>query len=134
MPANPWPGNTGVGILAEKVYECLFILDPNKYSRDPNGISGQIDALVKDIEGEMLASRMWNEQKLAYPIEGHRKGTYWLIYFRADSQTITQFNRACRLNETILRNLTLTVEPRLVEPLVNHLRGGASEPEAAAAT
>jgi len=37
---------------------------------------------VKSVGGELLASRLWNEQKLAYPINGHRKGAYWLTYFR----------------------------------------------------
>ena len=115
--------------MAQKVYECLFILDSNRYARDPGGVGTQIEQLVSEIEGELLASRLWNEQKLAYPISGHLKGTYWLIYFSADSQKISQFNRACRLNESILRNLTLVVEPRLVDALVSHLRGESQQTE-----
>ena len=109
--------------LVENVYECMFILDSNRYARDPGGVSGKIPQMVEECNGEVLASRLWTEQKLAYPIEGPRKGTYWLSYFRMDSQQVTAFNRACQLNDDILRNLTLRVDPRLVDTLVAHARG-----------
>lgn len=105
------------------VYESLFILDSNKYARDPAGVAATIPTIVEKLGGEILANRLWNEQKLAYPINGHRKGTYWLTYFRLDSQRLVEFDRQCQLNENILRNLTLVVEPRLVDVLVAHARG-----------
>ena len=123
--------------MAENVYECMFILDANRFARDPNGISGQIPKMVEDCGGTVLASRLWNEQKLAYPIEGHRKGTYWLAYFRMPTDQVAKFNRACQLNDNVLRNLTLKVEPRLVDVLVAHARGetvAAPEEETAEAS
>ncbi len=120
--------------MASNVYECMFILDPNRYSRDPNGVSGQIPAMIEQSGGEVLASRLWNEQRLAYPIQGHRKGAYWLTYFRMDTNKVAEFNRACRLNENVLRNLTLCVEPRLVETLVAHARGETVPAKEAEAT
>jgi small subunit ribosomal protein S6 len=111
----------------------MFILDANRYARDPGGVSAQIPKMVEDCGGTLLASRLWNEQKLAYPIEGHRKGTYWLTYFRMPSDQVVKFNRTCQLNDNVLRNLTLKVEPRLVDVLVSHARGEtAAEPEGAA--
>jgi small subunit ribosomal protein S6 len=79
--------------------------------------------MVGTCGGEILVSRLWNEQKLAYPIKGHRKGAYWLSYFRLESTKLTDFNRACRLEDDILRSLTLRVDPRLVEALVAHAKG-----------
>ena len=111
--------------MASKVYECMFILDPNRYARDPNGVAGQIPAMIEQAGGEVLASRLWNEQRLAYPIDGHRKGAYWLTYFRMNANKVAQFDRACQLNENILRNLTLQVDHRLVDTLVAHARGEA---------
>ena len=109
--------------MASNVYECMFILDSNRYSRDPNGIAGQIPTMIEESGGEVLASRLWNEQRLAYPIQGQRKGSYWLAYFRMETEKVTDFNRACRLNDNVLRNLTLRVDPRLVDTLVAHARG-----------
>ncbi len=97
--------------------------------RDPNGVSGQIPQMIEEHGGEVLASRLWNEQRLAYPINGQRKGAYWLTYFRMATEKVVGFNRACRLNENVLRNLTLRVDTRLVATLVAHARGEAPPKE-----
>ena len=109
--------------MAQNVYECMLIYDPNSYARDPAGVGAKITKMVGTCGGEILVSRLWNEQKLAYPIKGHRKGAYWLTYFRLDSTKLTEFNRACRLEDDILRSLTLRVDPRLVDTLVAHAKG-----------
>ncbi len=114
-------------ILASNVYECLFILDSNRYAREASAVAATIPAMVQNLGGEVLANRLWNEQKLAYPIKGHRKGTYWLTYFRLDSAKLPEFNRACRLNDNVLRNLVLRVEPRLVTLLVSHALGKSAQ-------
>jgi len=69
--------------VAQNVYECMFIFNANAYARNPAGVAKAVEDLVGSIGGEILASRLWNEQKLAYPIKGNRKGAYWLTYFRA---------------------------------------------------
>ena len=109
--------------MAQNVYECMVILDPNKYAQDPGKLGATIPDLVAKCGGEVLVSRLWNEQKLAYPIDGHKKGAYWLTYFRLDSGKLDEFSREMRINETILRSMTLKVEPRLVDALVDHAKG-----------
>jgi len=113
----------------------MVILDPNKYAQNPGGLGETIPNLVGKCGGEVLVSRLWQEQKLAYPIRTHKKGTYWLTYFRLDSGKLVEFNRELRINESIVRSLTLKVEPRLVEALVEHAKGGqkARAPEGAPA-
>jgi small subunit ribosomal protein S6 len=58
----------------------MLIYDSNSYARDPAGVGGKIAKIIGNFGGEVLVSRLWNEQRLAYPIKGHRKGTYWLTY------------------------------------------------------
>jgi small subunit ribosomal protein S6 len=110
--------------LATNVYEGLFILDSNRYSRDAGGVSGQIGEIVQKQGGEMLASRLWEERRLAYPIDGHRKGTYWLVYFKLDSRKITSIEREFRISDSILRSLILKVDPRIADALVSHAISG----------
>src|SRR4029077_11869055 len=102
----------------------MFILDSNRYARDQAGVSGQILEMLQKLGGEILASRLWEERRLAYPIDGHRKGTYWLTYFKLDSANVTPLNRECQLSESILRTLFLKVEPRIVDALVSHALAG----------
>lgn len=118
--------------MAEKVYESMFIFNANAYARNPANVGNSVKDIVESVGGELLASRMWNEQKLAYPINGQRKGVYWLSYVRLDGDMLPKFNRACKLNETILRHLVITIDPRLVDTLVaaaNDFRPAAASTE-----
>ena len=110
--------------MAENVYEGMFIFDSNRYSRDTAGVSGQIAEMIQKLGGSILANRLWEDRRLAYPIKGQRKGTYWLIYFKLDSTHLTGLNRQCQLSESILRNLFLKVDERIVDALVSHALAG----------
>jgi len=106
--------------LASAFYESLFLFDSNHYARDPGGIASSVQSMITDLGGEILVSRLWAEQRLAYPINGHQKGTYWLAYFKLDTQKLKELNRTCQLNEALLRFLFTRVDPRLVDALVAH--------------
>ena len=110
--------------MAQNVYEGMFLLDSNRYAKDPGGVSEKVLELIQRCDGELLASRLWNEQKLAYPVKGHRKGTYWLTYFRKESSKLTDLDRQSQLNENVLRSLVLKIDPRLVDTLVEHATAG----------
>ncbi|MBX3412060.1 MAG: 30S ribosomal protein S6 [Pirellulales bacterium] len=118
--------------MPSQVYECLLILDSNRYARDQAGVSGQLAEFVTKHGGEMLASRLWEERRLAYPINGQRKGTYWLTYFKLDSRKLTDVKGDVRLSESILRALFLKVDPRIAETLVSHALSGGVRKEAPA--
>ena len=110
--------------MAEKVYEGLFIFDSDLYARGADEVSSQVASIVEQFGGEVLLSRLWDERKLEYPIKGHRRGTYWLTYFRIAPTAVRDLNRQFQLSGSILRFLIISVEPRLVETLVEHARAG----------
>ncbi|NDC53044.1 MAG: 30S ribosomal protein S6 [Planctomycetia bacterium] len=120
------------------VYEGMFILDPAKYARDPAATSQQIGEMIVQNGGTVLASRLWDERKLAYPIGGHKKGIYWLAYFTMAGGGIAPLERQCEINDDIIRKLILKVDPRIADALVQHALAGEaaarrSAPAAAAA-
>jgi small subunit ribosomal protein S6 len=110
--------------MAEKVYEGLFIFDSDLYAKGADEVSSQVASIVEQLGGEVLLSRLWDERKLAYPIKGHRRGTYWLAYFRIDPSSVKDLTRQFQLSDSILRFLILLVDPRLVDTLVEHARAG----------
>lgn len=106
--------------MATGIYECLFLFDSNHYARDPGGVAASVQSMIADLGGEILVSRLWAEQRLAYPIKGHNKGTYWLTYFRLDTLKLKELNRTCQLNESLLRFMFTKIDPRLIDALVAH--------------
>ena len=115
--------------MTSNVYECLFILDSNRYARDPQAVAQGISDMVNSNHGEILVTRLCNEQKNAYPINRNRKGTYWLTYFSMEGTSLSSFERSCSLNDNVMRNLTIKVDPRLVDTLVSHAKGIAAAKE-----
>ena len=87
-------------VLAENVYEGMFILDSNRYGHDPEAVSGQVNEMIQKLGGNILVSRLWEERRLAYPIKSHRKGTYWLTYFRMPGTQLTILKRECQITES----------------------------------
>lgn len=122
----------GENVLAVNTYECLFLLDSNRYAKDPGGVSDSLPQMIQNMDGEVLASRLWNEQKLSYPIEGHKKGTYWLTYFKMDGQRMPALNRACQLNGAVLRHLVQKLDDRIAPHMVAAARGETAPEEEAA--
>lgn len=107
-----------------QVYEGMFILDPSKYSRDPAGATQQVSDIITQHGGTILAARLWDERKLAYPIKGHKKGVYWLTYFRMEGPNIAALERQCEITDDIIRKLVLRVDPRIADALVQHALSG----------
>ena len=118
--------------LAQHVYEGLFLFDSNQFARDRSALPKVVEEMITKGGGEVLVSRLWEERKLAYPISGHRKGTYWLIYFRSDGQVVGPLNRQCEIHDGILRQLVTKIHPRLVEPILAHAEGRQTVEAAAA--
>ncbi len=108
--------------MPANVYECMFLLDTNKVAGDIPNAAKQLHALLERNHAEMLASRPWDERRLAYPINGHKKGLYYLTYFRTEGKNIVGIERDCALTELILRTLILKVDPKHVDIMLQLAR------------
>jgi small subunit ribosomal protein S6 len=97
----------------------MFLLDSAKVSMSWDDSVRQVHDILAKHNSEIVASRQWDERRLAYPVEGHKKGTYLLTYFRTDGSNLDDIVADCRLNELILRELVLKVHPKLVDSLVD---------------
>src|SRR5215471_19895645 len=104
--------------MPANVYECMFLLDANRVAGDVQSAAKQIHSLLEKNQAEILASRPWDERRLAYPVKGHKKGLYYLTYFRMDGKNLLNVERDLALNEMILRSLVLRIDPKHVETLL----------------
>src|SRR5262249_1500648 len=108
--------------MPANVYECMFLLDPNKVGGDLQAAAGQLHALLERNHAEILASRPWEERRLAYPIKGPKKGQYYLTFFRTEGKNLVNLERDFSLNEMILRFLVLVIDPKMVDIMLTMAR------------
>lgn len=101
--------------MAIRSYEIMFLLDSGKYATDPEGVTAEVNGILEKIGAEVVAARPWMDGKLAYPIDGHRKGLHYLAYVKVDSHNVPQLQRLCRLSSVVLRHLCILPPEQLFD-------------------
>ena len=105
--------------MPANVYECMFLLDTNKVAGDVPTAAKQLHAILERNHAEVLASRPWDDRRLAYPVKGHKKGLYYLIYYRTEGKNLAVIEHDFSLmRDLVLRMLTLNVDPKLVDAML----------------
>ncbi len=98
-------------------YEAMFLFDPT-FGANFEACEGEVKRLIDRAGGELLFCRKWEERRLAYRIQGRKRGVYVLTYFRAPGEKIVGFERDAQISENILRLLVLRADhitPELME-------------------
>jgi small subunit ribosomal protein S6 len=107
----------------EKLYEGMFLLDSGRFATDAKGSADQILAMIQKSGGSIVAHRPWQDGRLAYAIKGHRKGLHYLVYFKMPGGGIRDLNRACKLNDLVLRHVVLEHPQVLFDAMVQAISG-----------
>jgi small subunit ribosomal protein S6 len=97
----------------------MFLLDSTKVALNWDDAVRHVHDILGKHSSEIVASRQWDERRLSYSVEGHKKGTYLLTYFKTEGANIDEIVADCHLSELILRELVLKVHPKLVDHLVD---------------
>ncbi len=101
-------------------YETTFILDPGL---DENRVNEEVEHVtqwIKGLGGEVLEVQRWGKRRLAYEIGRRRDGIYTLVLYQGPGAIVKELDRRFRLNESVLRSLTvLHVPPELTQPQVD---------------
>lgn len=100
-------------------YEGMFLLDSAKAAAAWDDTVKHVHDILAKHQSEIVASRQWDERRLAYSVDGHKKGTYLLTYFKTDGSHLKEIVADCHLSDVILRELVLKVHPKLADHLVN---------------
>ncbi len=101
-------------------YETVFILHPKV---DESGIDREIESvkqIIADGKGELVGVYKWGRKKLAYQIRKVGEGFYVLARFHAEPDVLKELDRSFKLNEKVLRHLTVIASS---EPFPPDLRG-----------
>ncbi len=93
-------------------YETLFVLKPTLTDEESKARFEFIKKVIQDNGGEIVATEDIGTRKLAYPIQKFERGHYYIIYFKAPSQTVRELERIYRITEDVIRFLTIKYETK----------------------
>ena len=92
------------------IYECVFIARQELTAAQTEQLSKDLTKIVSANSGEIKNQEYWGLRNLAYKIRKNRKGHYTMFHIEAPSSTIEELERNMRLNEDILRHLTVKID------------------------
>ncbi|MFQ5491368.1 MAG: 30S ribosomal protein S6 [Phycisphaerae bacterium] len=87
-----------------RTYEAMFLFDPS-FASEANNAEQEVARLMERAGARIIMNKKWEERKLAYEIKGRKRGSYWLTFFEADSNSIGGIERDAGISEPILRLL-----------------------------
>ena len=121
-------------------YENLVIVKPTLTAEEIQSIIANVEDVITSNGGEITARDDMGMRKLAYPIEKSQRGYYYVVYYKSAPSAISEIERRFRINEELLRFVTIKYEKNrevkawegLVAKANKAPEATKSEPEAAA--
>ena len=99
-----------------KVYETTVVFDPGLEEARINEEVDRLSQSIGQAGGEVLDVQRWGKRKLAYLIRKRRDGSYIHVKHRSPATLIAEMDRRFRLNESVLRHLTVLAEKEIAKP------------------
>jgi len=94
----------------KRIYETIFVLHPDMTDEDVNAGVQNTVALLESHGSEIIRTERGGKRRLAYPVDKQRYGFYSLIHFHGTNVALSELERMYRLNERVLRYLTVRFE------------------------
>jgi small subunit ribosomal protein S6 len=91
-------------------YENVFIARQDISSTQAEALTEQFANLIAEQGGKVTKKEQWGLRNIAYRIKKNRKGHYVLMNIEAPAAAVTEMERQMRINEDILRYLTVRVD------------------------
>jgi len=117
--------------LIKKDYESYIILDGNFEDAQIEEIIKKYEALFKKLNAEVNEIERIGRRRMAYPINKKQNGFYVCFNIVAPAEVIAKVERAYRLDENIMRYLTIYMSKKELEAKSKHLKRKVMMAEAA---
>ena len=95
---------------SQNLYEGMYIIS-STLSEDARAKAFEkIQNGITERGGKIHKVHDQGRRRLAYDIDGHREGHYYLVYFSVAAEAIAEMWKDYHLNEDLVRFLTLTAD------------------------
>jgi len=97
-------------------YEAMILLG-QAVAADLTGALAHINEIFARSNVNIIAMRKWDDRRLAYEIDGQKRGLYILAYFEAANDKLEHIERDFRLSEKVLRSIILRADHMTLEQM-----------------
>ncbi|HEV2565823.1 MAG TPA: 30S ribosomal protein S6 [Microvirga sp.] len=100
------------------LYEHIFMARQDVTPQQVEAMVDQYKGVIEQNGGSVEKTEMWGVKSLAYRIKKNRKAHFTMFNLNAPAPAVAEMERQMRINEDILRFMTIKVEELETEPSV----------------
>jgi small subunit ribosomal protein S6 len=113
--------------VSERVYEFLFIADPNLGEPEVDALTAQIQGYIEKESGKIQKVEKWGKKRLAYGVGRHRDGSYVLLVAEGGTALVKDVERRLRVTDGVIKFITVRVDEDLRKAEASKARRTAAE-------
>jgi small subunit ribosomal protein S6 len=92
------------------LYEHVYLARQDVSAQQVDELTAQFKGVIEQMGGKVAKAEYWGVKSLSYRMRKNRKAHFTLLNVEAPPAALTEVERLERLNEDILRYLTVRVE------------------------
>ena len=113
--------------MSDRVYEILFIADPNLGEPEVDALAAQVQGYVEKEGGRVQKLEKWGKKRLSYMIGKHREGSYVLLVVEGGAAIVKEVDRRTRVTDGIIKFTIVRVDEELRKAESRKARRAAEE-------
>ena len=99
--------------MSDRVYEVLFIADPNLGEPEVDALTATVQGFLEKEGAKIQKVEKWGKKRLAYLIGKHREGSYVLIVAEGKASMMKEVERRIRVTDGVVKFMTVRVDEEL---------------------
>jgi len=92
------------------LYEHVYLARQDASTQQVEELTGQLKGVIENLGGSIKKTEYWGVKSLSYRLRKNRKAHFTLLDIDAPPPAINEIERLERLNEDVLRYLTIRVD------------------------
>jgi small subunit ribosomal protein S6 len=100
------------------LYEHVFLARQDLSQAQVDALAAQATEIIEANNGKVTKTETWGLKSLAYKIERNRKAHFVLLNIDAPGSVVAELERQTRINEDIIRYMTIRVDAHEEGPSV----------------
>jgi len=115
-------------------YEKVMILDSNLDDNAVNETVERVKNVIVSKGGEIFKTENWGRRKLAYELNKHQKGNYFLLFFKSPPDTILELEKLSKIVDSIIKFMVVRiVKKKQIEKMLKSVADAQAKANAASA-
>jgi len=113
--------------VKQQQYESVVLINATLEDEQIDAIINRIKESITTHGGELIEVDKWGRKRLAYPVQKSKTGYYVVLRFVSDTSLIAIYERGLRLDETVIRYLTIALDKEAIEAIAKQKLKVANE-------